>query len=51
VAYNSLYGIPLVSGKAECPLFPFRYGKNPERKKRAFPEHLKPFLFTAKQAV
>jgi len=29
VAYNSLYGIPLVDGKAECPLFQFRYGKNP----------------------
>ncbi len=27
-ALNSLYGIPLVDGKAECPLFPFRFGKN-----------------------
>lgn len=48
-ALNVLYQIPLVDGKAECPLFPFRFGKNPERKKRTFPEHLKPFLFTAKQ--
>jgi hypothetical protein len=51
VAYNSLYGIPLEDGKAVCPTYPFRYGKNPDRKKRAFPEHLKPFLFTAKRAV
>jgi hypothetical protein len=44
-----LYQIPLVDSKAECPLYPFRYGKNPDRKKKAFPEHLKPFLFTVKQ--
>jgi len=50
-ALHSLYQISLVDGKAECPLYPFRYGKNLGRKKRAFPEHLKPYLFTAKQAV
>lgn len=48
-ALNSLYQIPLIDGKAQCPLYPFRYGKNPHRKKRTFPEHLKPFLFTARE--
>ncbi len=32
-ALHSLYQIPLVDGKAECPLYPFQYGKNPYRKK------------------
>jgi hypothetical protein len=49
-AYNSLYQIPLVDGKAQCPLYPFRYGKNPnlsrvlseEQKKKAL-ANLRPF--------
>lgn len=28
-ALNVMYGIPVVDGKAECPLFLFRFGKNP----------------------
>jgi hypothetical protein len=28
-ALNALYHVPLIDGKAQCPLYPFRYGKNP----------------------
>jgi hypothetical protein len=50
VAYNSMYGIPLVDGKAECPLFPFRYGHNPnlskvrsEDQKKCASKNLRPY--------
>lgn len=50
-ALHSLYQIPHVDGKAECPLFPFRYGKNPNLSKGKSAEHLKAFQFTRRKAV
>ena len=55
-AYHSLYGIPLIDGKAECPLFPFRYGKNPnlrrqlsETERKQLAERLKKARFQKKE--
>ncbi len=47
-ALNALYQIPVIDGKAECPLYPYRAGTDPNRKKRTLPNHLKPYLYPRK---
>lgn len=58
VAYHSMFGIPLKDGMAECPLYPFRYGKNPNlnrvlsaEQKKAFLERTRQYLFKKKETL
>ncbi len=48
-ALHSLYCIPLVDGKAECPLYPFRFGTNPNLR-RVLSEDQKKVLFERGQS-
>lgn len=48
-AYNSLYGISIKDDKAECPLYPFRYGKNPNLRRAQSAEQKKAFVERARQ--
>jgi hypothetical protein len=47
-AYHSLSKIHLIDSKAECPLYPFRFGKNPNLS-RSLSEKQKKVLFECRQ--
>ena len=50
-ALHAMYGINLRDGKAECPLYPFREGKNPKMGRKGSAGHLKAFQYTPQSAV